>query len=180
MNPRQAVHVSKFLSLVLRHQPEAAGVTLDGEGWVRIDELLAGCAAHGVAITRLELLDLVRGSDKQRFAVEGERIRANQGHSVAIDLALPPSVPPAQLFHGTVGRFLASIRRQGLLPGSRTHVHLSPDLETARRVALRRGEPVVLPVDTGAMSAAGLTFHRSENGVWLTDRVPPQYLTFPP
>ncbi len=180
MNRRRAAHVSKFLSLVLRHRPEAAGVTLDREGWVRIDDLLAGCAAHGIAITRLELLDIVRGSDKQRFAVDRERIRANQGHSVAVELGLPPSVPPVTLFHGTVARFIASIRREGLLPGSRTHVHLSPDPETARRVAVRRGQPVVLVVDAGAMTAAGLPFYRSENGVWLTERVPPRYLMFPP
>ncbi len=179
MSRRQAIHASKFLSLVLRHRPDAAGVTLDAEGWVGIDELLAGCAARGVAITRAELLEVVRDSDKQRFAIDGERIRANQGHSVEIDLALPPSVPPARLFHGTVARFLASIVREGLLPGARRHVHLSPDVETARRVGMRRGEPVVLTVDAGAMTAAGLIFYRSENGVWLTDRVPPQFLTFP-
>jgi putative RNA 2'-phosphotransferase len=112
--------------------------------------------------------------------VSGDRIRASQGHSVEVDLGLSPAPPPATLFHGTVERFLASIRREGLVPGARTHVHLSADVETARRVGQRRGAPVVLVVDAAAMAAAGLTFRRSENGVWLTDRVPPEYLTFPP
>ena len=180
MDRRRAIHVSRFLSLVLRHRPDAAGVTLDREGWVDIDELLAGCAAHGASLTRDELLQLVRESDKQRFAVSGERIRANQGHSVDVDLALSPATPPPTLYHGTVDRFLAAIRREGLLPGARTHVHLSPDVETARRVGARRGAPVVLVVDAAAMASAGRVFYQSENGVWLTDRVPPEYLTFPP
>lgn len=173
------IRLSKFLSLVLRHDPGAAGIALDRNGWVEIDVLLAGCAAHGVPLTREELLEIVRTSDKQRFAIAGDRIRANQGHSVAVDLALPPADPPARLFHGTVERFLDAIRADGLRPRSRMHVHLSPDLETARRVGARRGAPVVLEVDAAAMAAAGFTFHRSENGVWLTAWVPPPYLKFP-
>jgi putative RNA 2'-phosphotransferase len=176
----RTIHLSKFLSLVLRHEPEAAGVQLDENGWVAIDVLLAGCAAHGVALTREELLELVRSSDKQRFAIVGDRIRANQGHSVPVDLALAAVPPPATLFHGTVARSLASIRREGLRPRARTHVHLSPDRETARRVGARRGSPVILEVDAAGMDAAGFTFHRSENGVWLTEWVPPRFLTFPP
>jgi putative RNA 2'-phosphotransferase len=176
----RTIHLSKFLSLVLRHEPEAAGVQLDENGWVAIDVLLAGCAAHGVALTREELLELVRSSDKQRFAIVGDRIRANQGHSVPIDLALAAVPPPATLFHGTVARPLDSIRREGLRPRARTHVHLSHDRETARRVGARRGSPVILEVDAAGMDAAGFTFHRSENGVWLTAWVPPGFLTFPP
>lgn len=180
MSRHRAAHASKFLSLVLRHRPEAAGVILDREGWIRIDELLAGCAAHGVRITRAELMEIVRESDKLRFALKGELIRANQGHSIDVDLALSPTQPPSTLFHGTVERFVASIRREGLVRGRRTHVHLSLDLETARRVALRRGDPVVLAVDAASMAVADMLFYRAENGVWLTDCVPPRFLTFPP
>ena len=180
MKANRAVSTSKFLALVLRHRPDAAGVTLDAEGWVSIDDLVAGCVAHGHPITRAELLEIVRESDKQRFAVRGGFIRANQGHSVEVDLALPPMRPPPVLFHGTVPRFLASIRRCGLVRGERTHVHLSPDVETARRVGQRRGDAVVLVVDAAAMADAGIVFYRSENGVWLTDSVPPEYVTFPP
>jgi len=111
--------------------------------------------------------------------VRGELIRANQGHSLDVDLALSPVLPPATLFHGTVQRFLVSIRRDGLVRGKRTHVHLSPDVETARRVVQRRGDAIVVVIDAAAMAEAGLAFYRSENGVWLTDSVPPRYLTFP-
>lgn len=163
----------------MRHAPEAAGVSLDANGWVDIDVLLAGCASKGVTLTREELLEIVRTSDKQRFAVAGNRIRANQGHSVRVNLALPAAAPPAILFHGTVERSLDAIRREGLRPRARTHVHLSADRENARRVGARRGAPVILEVDAAGMAAAGFTFVRSENGVWLTDRVPPLYLTFP-
>lgn len=180
MDSRRATHLSRFLSLVLRHRPEAAGVRLDGQGWIAIDALLAGCAAHGVAMTRAELLEVVRTSDKRRFAVVGERIRANQGHSVPVDLALPPTLPPPVLFHGTVAAALASIRADGLRPGARAHVHLSADRETARRVGARRGPPVILEVDAAGMAGAAFAFHRSENGVWLTAWVPPRFLTFPP
>jgi putative RNA 2'-phosphotransferase len=179
MNESRATRVSKFLALVLRHRPEAAGVTLDPEGWVSIDALVAGCVEHGHPLTRAELLEVVRLSDKQRFAVRDGLIRANQGHSVAVDLALAPRRPPDVLFHGTVQRFLPPIRRDGLLRGKRTHVHLSPDVETARRVGQRRGEAIVLEVDAAAMADAGLAFYRSENGVWLTDFVAPRYLKFP-
>jgi len=180
MDSRRATHISRFLSLVLRHRPEAAGLRLDAQGWIAIDALLAGCAAHGEALTREELLEVVRSSDKQRFAVEGGRIRANQGHSVPVDLGLPPTVPPPMLFHGTVAAALEPIRADGLRPGERTHVHLSGDRETARRVGARRGVPVVLEVDAAGMAGAGFTFHRSENGVWLTAWVPPRFLAFPP
>lgn len=177
MNANRATALSKFLALVLRHRPGAAGVALDAEGWVPMDELVAGCTAHGHPISREELLEIVRGSEKQRFAVRGHLIRANQGHSVDVDLALSPARPPATLFHGTVQRFLASIRRDGLVRGKRTHVHLSPDVVTARRVGQRRGNAVVLVIDAAAMADAGMVFYRSENGVWLTDSVPPGHLT---
>ncbi len=166
---------------MLRHQPGAAGISLDREGWVAIDVLLAGCAAQGRPITREELLEIVATSDKQRFAIsaDGLCIRANQGHSVEVDLALAPVEPPAVLFHGTVARFLDAIRREGLRAGERTHVHLSADVTTAKKVGARRGAPVILEVDAAAMHRAGLQFFCSANGVWLTAAVPPQYLRFP-
>lgn len=167
---------SKFLSYVLRHHPEAIGLTLDARGWVEIEVLLAALATHDHPLTREGLDELVRTSDKQRFAVEGTRIRANQGHSVAIDLALAPREPPATLFHGTVDRFLEAIRREGLIKGSRSHVHLSADLDTAKSVGARRGKPVVLEVDAGTMHRAGHAFFLSENGVWLVDAVPAAFI----
>lgn len=118
-------------------------------------------------------------NDKRRFTVDGDRIRANQGHTVTVDLELPPAEPPAYLYHGTVARHLDAIRAEGLRPMFRHHVHLSPDRETATRVGARRGRPVVLSVDAGAMHHDGLVFHVSANGVWLTDAVPPRYLRFP-
>jgi putative RNA 2'-phosphotransferase len=177
-----SVRTSKFLSLVLRHDPASIGITLDDAGWTDVAELLAACAAHGVAITRDELIAIVASSDKQRFALspDGERIRANQGHSVDIDLQLAPAEPPAVLFHGTVERVLPSIRAQGLVRGERRHVHLSADVETATRVAARRGKPVIATVRAGAMAAAGHVFYRSDNGVWLVDHVPPEFLVLEP
>jgi uncharacterized protein (TIGR02452 family) len=174
------VRISRFLSLVLRHDPGRIGIALDDAGWTDVTALLAACAAHGVAIRRDELAALVASSDKQRFALspDGERIRANQGHSVEVDLQLAPAEPPATLFHGTVEAALASIRAQGLVRGQRHHVHLSSDLATATRVGGRRGKPVVLTIRAGDMAAAGHTFYRSANGVWLVDHVPPEFILF--
>ncbi|MFE0175102.1 RNA 2'-phosphotransferase [Streptomyces sp. NPDC059002] len=176
---RRTVTVSKYLSKHLRHQPERIGLTLDEHGWVEIDALLTAAAAHRFPITRAELDHVVTVNDKQRFAVDGGRIRASQGHSVDIDLALPTATPPAYLFHGTVARHLAAIRAEGLRPMNRHAVHLSPDRETATRVGARRGRPVVLSVDSGAMHRDGHAFQVSANGVWLTAAVPPGYLRFP-
>jgi putative RNA 2'-phosphotransferase len=172
---------SKFLSLVLRHEPARIGITLDSAGWTDVGALLAASAAHGVAITRDELDQIVATSDKQRFALspDGARIRANQGHSVEVELELAPAVPPAILYHGTVDRFLASIKDQGLIKGERHHVHLSADLATAEKVGGRRGKPVVLVVRAADMVAAGHTFYVSQNGVWLTDAVPAAFLEVP-
>ncbi|OIJ91989.1 RNA 2'-phosphotransferase [Streptomyces colonosanans] len=174
----RTVKVSKYLSKHLRHRPERIGLTLDEGGWVEIDTLLAAAAAHGFRITRDELHHVVATNDKKRFAIEGTRIRASQGHSVEIDLGLPPATPPAYLYHGTVARNLDAIRAEGLRPMDRHHVHLSPDRETATRVGARRGRPVVLTVDAGAMQRDGHVFHVSANGVWLTKAVPPRYLRF--
>lgn len=172
---------SKFLSLVLRHRPETIGLTLDPEGWVPVDALLEACRSHGRSIDRALLREVVETNDKKRFSFspDGTRIRANQGHSVAVDLGLSPVEPPELLYHGTVAKFLASIRQQGLVKGSRQHVHLSKDEATARTVGKRRGRPVVLVVEAGRMALDGRLFYLSANGVWLTDSVPPGFLRFP-
>ncbi|GAB7129281.1 RNA 2'-phosphotransferase [Silvimonas sp. JCM 19000] len=171
---------SKFLSLVLRHKPEQIGLTLDANGWADLDELIELARQYGAQLDRPTVLEIVATSDKKRFALNEDqsRIRASQGHSVAIDLALAPVEPPAMLFHGTATRFVDSIREQGLRPGSRQHVHLSQDVATATTVGARHGRAVVLTVDTAAMQRDGKVFYRSENGVWLTLAVPPQYIDF--
>ncbi|MFF3092183.1 RNA 2'-phosphotransferase [Streptomyces cyaneofuscatus] len=176
MDERRTIKVSKYLSTHLRHEPERIGITLDDNGWVGVETLLGAAARHGFAITRAELDHVVAANDKRRFTVDGDRIRANQGHTVTVDLDLPPAEPPAYLYHGTVARVLGVIRAEGLRPMARHHVHLSPDRETATRVGARRGRPLVLTVDAGAMHRAGHVFRVSANGVWLADAVPPQFL----
>lgn len=172
------VRVSKFLSKHLRHEPEALGLTLEPGGWVSIEALLSACETRRFPISRGELLEVVRDNSKQRFAIDeaADRIRANQGHSVEVDLQLEPAVPPDVLYHGTGARSTEVIEREGLKKMSRHHVHLSPDTETARRVGMRHGRPVIFAVDAAAMHAAGVPFYRSANGVWLVDAVPPSYL----
>ncbi len=178
MDPKATTRLSKFLSRHLRHQPAAIGLTLQAGGWVNVVDLLAACAAHGHPLTRDELEDLIEDNDKQRFAFDetGGRLRAQQGHSVAIDLQLAPAVPPPVLYHGTVPAALPAIRQAGLQKMSRHHVHLSPDEATARRVGQRRGRPVLLAVEAATLHAVGGVFYRSGNGVWLTEAVPPQYV----
>lgn len=176
MDERRTVKVSTYLSKHLRHEPDRIGISLDQHGWVAVDKLLRACAGHGFTLTRDDLDHVLAVNDKQRFTLDGDRIRANQGHSVTVDLGLPPAEPPAYLYHGTVARVLDAIRAEGLRPMDRHHVHLSPDRETAVRVGARRGAPVVLAVDAGAMHQAGHLFHVSANGVWLTDAVPPAFL----
>ncbi|WP_406726589.1 RNA 2'-phosphotransferase [Streptomyces sp. GD-15H] len=178
MDERRTVKVSKYLARHLRHTPEEIGLALDEAGWVEIDTLIAAATAHGFRFTRAELNHVVAANDKQRFAIEGTRIRASQGHSVEVDLGLPSATPPPYLFHGTVGRHLAAIRAEGLLPMDRHDVHLSADRGTATRVGARRGHPVVLSVDTAAMLRGGHVFRVSANGVWLTHAVPARYLRF--
>lgn len=179
--PDPARH-SRFLTWVLRHAPGAVGLRLDPAGWVEVPALLAACRAHGMDLDRRGLVRLVAQSDKQRFSLspDGRRIRAVQGHSVPVQLGHPEADPPARLYHGTVARFVASIRREGLRPGQRHHVHLSADPDTAAAVGRRRGTPVVLGVRADAMQVAGYRFYWSPNGVWLTERVPPRFLEFPP
>jgi len=172
------VRVSKRLSFVLRHRPDSVGLTLGPAGWVDVDELLAALARNGLRLTRAELETVVAGNDKQRFAFDdsGTRIRASQGHSVPVVLGYRTATPPGVLFHGTVQRFLPAILADGLRPGNRHAVHLSPDVETATAVGGRRGRPVVLRVDAAAMAVDGHLFTLSANGVWLTDAVPARYL----
>lgn len=176
---KRATRISKYLSLVLRHDPAAAGVTPDGEGWVGVEDLLTGAARHDFSFTREELEEVVRKSDKQRFALspDAQRIRANQGHSIPVEMGFTAETPPEVLYHGTVERFLSSIIANGLDKRSRQYVHLSPDIDTATRVGSRRGEAVILKVAAASMHSAGFQFFCSANGVWLTEQVPPQYIS---
>ncbi len=173
-----SVRTSKFLSLILRHKPEAVGLTLSEGGWVAVDALLEALARNGRPLTRKQLGDVVANNDKKRFAFDtsGERIRAVQGHSQDVDLGYVPSLPPGTLYHGTVERFLDSIFQKGLVSGSRRHVHLSHDVATARIVGKRRGKPVILVVASAEMHEEGHIFFRADNGVWLTDHVPAEFL----
>jgi putative RNA 2'-phosphotransferase len=175
---RRLITISKYLAKYLRHSPHELGLTLQAGGWVAVDDLLVATDRDGFPITYDELLECVETNDKQRFSFDdtGDLIRANQGHSVEVDLQLEETQPPDVLFHGTVERFLPSIRAVGLIKGKRHHVHLSRDVETARKVGARRGRPIVLTVDAARMSEDGFKFFRSSNGVWLTDSVPPGYL----
>ena len=166
--------LSHRLSYLLRHAPGEAGLTLEPGGWVALKPLLA----H-LKVNRQQVERVVASSDKQRFSLRGDQIRANQGHSVPVDLELVPTAPPEVLYHGTVANVLAAICREGLRPMRRHHVHLSPNAETAQRVGERRGPPVILTVRSGQMQQAGHTFYRSENGVWLTDAVPAEFLALP-
>ena len=155
---------------------------LDPEGWLEIDALIKNSNAIGNAITLEELREVVAACDKQRFALsdDGLRIRANQGHSVSdIELNLVATNAPELLYHGTVEKFLGSIRNQGLRKRKRHHVHLSADRTTATKVGSRRGEPVILTIAAGKMHDAGYEFFLSNNGVWLTDAVPTQFIDFP-
>jgi putative RNA 2'-phosphotransferase len=181
VNEKRKVRVSKRLSLHLRHAPGDIGLELGPGGWVAVDDLLAALARNGFPVDREELAEVVASSDKQRFAIDetGTMIRANQGHSVAVDLELAEADPPDVLFHGTVAAALPAIRREGLRPMARHHVHLSDSADTATRVGARRGKPLVLEVDTSGMRAQGHRFFRSANGVWLVDAVPPEHLREP-
>ena len=179
-DPDGLIADSRFLSYLLRHDPGRIGVILDGAGWVDVAELLTALAAHGRSIDADRLAVLVAGLDKQRLEIRDGRIRATEGHSLPVELGLTALAPPAVLFHGTVERFIAGIRRSGLKARGRTHLHLSADVETARQVGARRGTPIVLTVDAAGLHAAGHAFYRTTNGVWLTDAVPPAYLIAEP
>lgn len=178
MDEERLVKISKYLAKHLRHQPERLGLTLAPGGWVPVDVLLAACARHNFPLTRAELDEVVARNAKRRYSYDatGTAIRANQGHSVAVDLQLAAVAPPPLLYHGTGERSIESIMREGLRKMARHHVHLSPDVDTARVVGARHGKPAILSVATGAMHRDGHTFYCSENGVWLVDHVPPHYL----
>ena len=171
------LRASRFLSLVLRHKPEAAGITLDGHGWANAAELLRGMAdCHPLTMEQLE--EIVRTDDKQRYSFNGDKtkIRANQGHSIPVDVELSECKPPELLYHGTGEKYRDSILENGLVPKSRLYVHLSKDIETAKTVGVRHGTPIVFVVQSGQMAEVGFRFYCAENGVWLTKYVPPKYL----
>ena len=169
---------SKFLSYALRHRPDEIGITLEEGGWTDVDRLLENAAAHGTAITRDELDQIVTENDKKRFTLSknGTRIRAAQGHSVPVGLGLASVIPPDHLYHGTASKSLLAIRAEGLRPGYRQQVHLSADVATARAVGARHGKPHVFKVKARQMQGDGFEFYQADNGVWLTDTVPARYL----
>jgi len=179
MNDARLVKISKFLAKHLRHDPEGLGLTLAPGGWVAVDDLLAACAKRHMAISPAELAEVVEKNSKQRFSFDdtGTRLRANQGHSVTVDLQLATVPPPDVLYHGTGHQTTAIIAREGLQKMGRNHVHLSRDVQTATAVGARHGRPVLFQVDAAAMAAAGYEFSCSDNGVWLTDTVPPEFLS---
>ncbi len=181
MNERERTRFSKFLSLVLRHQPQRIGISLSDAGWVEVVVLLKQCEKHRKAISREMLDEIVKTSPKQRFAFsdDGLCIRANQGHSVDVNLGYEQATPPKELFHGTVAKSLAAIQHEGLSKMRRHHVHLSPDRETASRVGQRRGKPVILVIEAQRMAQEGHRFFISPNGVWLIAYVPPEFINFP-
>jgi len=169
--------LSKFISLVLRHKPQAAHITLDEHGWADVKELLNGINDTGRKIDMAVLEEIVATDNKQRYSFNQDKtlIRANQGHSVSVDVELKEQEPPEILYHGTAAGFIGNIRNEGLKPMSRLYVHLSKDVETALKVGKRHGEPVVLKVHSGEMHRNGYKFYLSENGVWLTKRVNVDY-----
>lgn len=180
MNENKIRKISTFMSLVLRHKPQEIGLILDENGWINVEEFLSQMNAYMYKINREELEYIVENNDKKRFAFSEDktRLRANQGHSISIDLALEPTEPPPFLYHGTVAKFLSSIKLEGLKKMSRQHVHLSKDLETATKVGNRRGNAIILSIRTGEMHQDGFQFFCSDNGVWLTDHVPAKYIDF--
>jgi len=178
MNEKETNRISKFLSLVLRHQPELIGITLNEQGWVNVDELLQQAHKYGKIITLNMLNHVVETNAKKRFAFsdDKQKIRASQGHSVEVALGYEPQVPPQVLYHGTGSQSVDSILKTGLEKRSRQHVHLSADIDTAIKVGSRHGKPVVLDVLAGEMHDKSYAFYLSANGVWLTDEVPAEYI----
>jgi putative RNA 2'-phosphotransferase len=171
--------VSKFLSLILRHKPETIGLELDPEGWLNVEEIIEGAAAKGMQLSRELISEIVRTSDKQRFKLseDGERIRANQGHTIHVDMQFETPKPPRFLYHGTAKRNLEAIKKEGLKSMQRQHVHLARNRHIARSVGVRHDqEPVILGVDTQRVQEAGITLSLSENHVWLADAIPPRCL----
>lgn len=168
---------SKFISLILRHKPEAIGITLDEHGWANVNELIEGISkTQPIDMATLE--QIVEEDEKQRYSFNEDKtlIRANQGHSIPVDVELEEKEPPEFLYHGTGEKYVASIDVQGLIPKSRLYVHLSSDSDTAKKVGQRHGSPVIYVVNSGRMFRDGYTFYQSVNGVWLTKEVPLHYL----
>jgi putative RNA 2'-phosphotransferase len=178
MNDKKMKNTSKFLSLILRHQPELVGIKLDPSGWTSVAGLLTACKNKGESISMEELQYVVENNNKKRFSFDQQklRIRANQGHSVPVELGYTPQSPPPLLYHGTAKNHLEQIWETGILKKSRHHVHLSLSPETAKNVGQRHGVPVVLSIDTHQMEQDGFIFYVSENGVWLTEHVPSKYI----
>jgi len=177
---KQIKNISKFLSLVLRHEPKHIGLTLDHEGWADVTELIEKVNQKGIRLDFATLQIVVDTNDKKRFAFSDDqsRIRASQGHTIEVDLNLPPQVPPAVLFHGTAVKYLPEIKEKGLYKMDRQHLHLSAEEGTAQNVGGRHGKPVVLVIQALAMHEKGYSFYLSDNGVWLTDHVPPAFIDF--
>ena len=169
---------SKFIALILRHKPEAIGITLDEHGWANVDELINGIARQQ-PFDMAMLEKIVATDEKQRYLFNEDKtlIRANQGHSIPVDVELEEKEPPEILYHGTGAKYKASIEEKGLIPKSRLYVHLSADIETALKVGRRHGSPVVFTVNAARMHKDGYKFYISKNGVWLTKAVPAKYLT---
>ena len=179
MTPETIKTKSKWLSKHLRHSPQKVGLTLEEGGWVKVADLLKAANANHLSLSRAQLEEVVKSNDKQRFSFDssGTKIRANQGHSVAVDLQLQTQTPPDILYHGTAEKNRAAIFEQGLLKGRRHHVHLSRETQVAVEVGSRHGKPLVLKIDALGMHAAGFDFYRSDNGVWLVEEVPPRFIS---
>ncbi len=171
--------IGKFLSLVLRHDPGRIGIELDENGWANVKELIEKCKKHRYHFSMEDLIEIVETNDKQRYSFNEKcsKIRANQGHSIDIDLALTPVEPPEYLYHGTATRFLSSIMEEGIIRGRRQHVHLSKDRETAIKVGSRHGKPTILTIMSGKMYRDVVLFYQSDNEVWLTDYVDVRYIS---
>ncbi len=177
-NDNDIENLGRFISLVLRHHPESIGVTLDRFGYANVDELISKMNSHGRHIDFKTLKLIVETNNKKRYSFneDNTKIRANQGHSIPVDLQLTETTPPSKLYHGTAIHFLESIKREGITKQSRQYVHLSKDFETAVNVGKRHGNVCVLVLDTEAMHKDGIKFYLSKNGVWLTDYVAPKYI----
>jgi putative RNA 2'-phosphotransferase len=183
LNEKRRIRISKFLSLMLRHQPQHFGIRLDEEGWAGLEEVIEACRQNRIPVDKRDILTVVRLCDKQRFAVsaDGTKIRANYGHSVKVKPTGDPMSPPEFLLHGTAGRFLPSILKEGLRRQKRQFVHLSTSPEIALQVGNRYGKPVLLKIAAREMERAGHVFYRASDGrIWLTDHVPPKYLSVEP
>jgi len=180
MTEKEVKHTSKFLSLILRHQPGQIDLTLDTNGWAAVNVLLEKLNIYGTPLTLAQLEHIVHTNNKKRFAFneDGTKIRASQGHSIAVELDLSPSLPPPILYHGTAQQYITAIQKDGLRPMQRQHVHLSADKATASMVGSRHGKPVIIEVKAEEMFQDGYVFYLSANNVWLTDAVPPAYLCY--